>query len=307
MGSASRQIPEAAGISAAARECGLSKESLRIWERRYGFPRPRRSPSGERLYGADQLEKLRLIKRLMDTGLAPRKLVGASVAQLRQMAAQAGAAAPAPAQHADEIAAILQALRERDVARLRARLRRQLARLGTRAFVIELAAPLAEHVGAAWARGDIGIAQEHLFSEQLESLLRSAGTPAHAEAEGPAVLLATLPGEQHRLGLLMLEALLAGEGAACIPLGTQTPVAEIALAAQASRVAVVALSFSAAFPRRAALRGLAELRARLPASIAVWAGGGALRGARKRVEGVVMPMTLESALAELPKRLARAA
>ena len=294
-------------IAAVARDTGLSKETLRIWERRYDFPRPERAPNGERLYGAEQVEKLRLMKRLMDAGLRPRALAGSSLPQLRRLGSERVASFAAPPEHASAIEEALAALRARDLPLLRGRLRVQLARLGLRGFVLRFAGAMTERVGVAWARGEIGVGQEHLYTEQMESLLRGASAQLAAEANGPRILMTTLPGEEHRLGLLMLEALLASELAACIPLGPQTSVAEIAAAASASRVQAVALSFSRAFPRRAALKGLAEMRARLPAGIALWAGGDGLRGARRRVPGVAMPMTLESALAELAALAARAA
>lgn len=37
---------------------GLGEATLRAWERRYGFPQPRREPSGHRRYGAEEVERL---------------------------------------------------------------------------------------------------------------------------------------------------------------------------------------------------------------------------------------------------------
>ena len=62
-------------IAAVERDTGLSKDVLRIWERRYGFPVPDRDSNGERSYPADQVDRLRLIKRLMDQGHRPGKLI----------------------------------------------------------------------------------------------------------------------------------------------------------------------------------------------------------------------------------------
>ena len=45
-------------------------------ERRYGFPAPRRDPTGQRVYTADDIEKLRLAKRLLDYGFRPGKILG---------------------------------------------------------------------------------------------------------------------------------------------------------------------------------------------------------------------------------------
>ena len=63
---------QAGGISIAAveRDTGIGKDTLRVWERRYGFPQPLRDAFGERVYPAEQVEHLRLIKRLMDQGLS---------------------------------------------------------------------------------------------------------------------------------------------------------------------------------------------------------------------------------------------
>ena len=65
----------ALNISAVEREAGLSKDVLRMWERRYGFPKPLRDDNGERRYSVAEVAKLRAIKRLMDVGLRPGKIV----------------------------------------------------------------------------------------------------------------------------------------------------------------------------------------------------------------------------------------
>ena len=53
-------------IAAVERDTGLTKDTLRVWERRYGFPTPLRDRSGQRVYSRRDMEKLRLIKRLLD-------------------------------------------------------------------------------------------------------------------------------------------------------------------------------------------------------------------------------------------------
>ena len=59
----------AIGIAAVERETGINKETLRVWERRYGFPAPWRDATGERLYPPEQVHKLRLVRRLMEAGI----------------------------------------------------------------------------------------------------------------------------------------------------------------------------------------------------------------------------------------------
>jgi len=75
----------AQNISAVERETGLSKDVLRMWERRYGFPKPARDENGERQYTLAETAKLRSIKRLMDVGVRPGKLIGLTLAELDSM------------------------------------------------------------------------------------------------------------------------------------------------------------------------------------------------------------------------------
>ena len=72
-------------IAAVERDTGLAKDTLRVWERRYGFPAPTRDANGERLYPPEQVEKLRLIRRLIDHGRRPAGVVGASIEELASM------------------------------------------------------------------------------------------------------------------------------------------------------------------------------------------------------------------------------
>src|SRR5512147_1184696 len=74
-------------ISAVERETGLSKDVLRMWERRYGFPKPPRDDNGERQYSLPEIAKLRAIKRLMDVGVRPGKIVHAPLDELNALVA----------------------------------------------------------------------------------------------------------------------------------------------------------------------------------------------------------------------------
>ena len=73
-------------IAAVERDTGLSKDVLRVWERRYGFPAPGRDDPGERIYPAEQVERLRLVKRLMDAGHRPGKLLTIPTEELNALA-----------------------------------------------------------------------------------------------------------------------------------------------------------------------------------------------------------------------------
>jgi DNA-binding transcriptional MerR regulator len=268
-------------ISAVERDTGLSKDTLRVWERRYGFPEPARDVNGERVYPVSQVHKLQLIKRLMDRGHRPGKIVPLSAAEL---AALSGVAQTR--ELSQEIDLLARLIKAHQLPELRRHLSQALMKQGLQRFVIDTIAPLNHAVGEAWMRGDIGVFEEHLYTEQIQSLLRNALAALQLQGRAPRVLLTTSPHEPHGLGLLMVEALLAVEGASCVPLGTETPLAEIARAVRAHRIDILALSFSAAFNEKQAAAGLAQLRAMLPGAVLIWAGGECVPRIRKPVEGV---------------------
>jgi DNA-binding transcriptional MerR regulator/methylmalonyl-CoA mutase cobalamin-binding subunit len=296
-------------IAGVERDTGLSKDTLRVWERRYGFPAPARDAGGERAYRPADVHKLRLLKRLLDAGHRPGRIVRLSTAELQTLAAphDAAAARDAPVDGTPiDLDALLDVLRSHDVALLRNHLGWLLTRLGLGRFVVEVIAPLNQAVGEAWYHGRLEVFEEHLYTEVVQAMLRQliAATPPPAAQAGPRVLLTTVPGEPHGLGLLMAEAMLVLEGCPCQSLGVQTPLPDIAGAAAAQRCDVVALSFSALMNPRAVVEALVELRARLEPSVQLWAGGAAPVLRRRAIDGVLSSTALDQ-LPQLVQALRR--
>lgn len=278
-------------ISAVERDTGLTKDTLRVWERRYGFPVPRRDASGERAYPLDQVDRLRVIKRLLDAGHRPGQVVPMDEESLQRLTGSTVARQePAAARALDEqrMLSYLDLIRGHDQPQLRQQLARDLARVGTLRFVTEVLVPLNAAVGDAWLRGQMQVFEEHAYTEAVQALLHRtiAGTPGAASGARPRVLLATLPGEPHGLGLLMVEAVLSLEGADCVSLGVQTPVWDVILAAQAYRSDIVALSFSGCTGPNATVDALREMRGKLPGHTSIWVGGGAPVLYRRQIDGV---------------------
>jgi MerR family transcriptional regulator, light-induced transcriptional regulator len=282
--------PLTLSIAAVERDTGLSKDTLRIWERRYGFPQPLRDAAGERAYDLDQVEKLRVLKRLMDGGHRPGRIVKLSLSELLLLssASQGGDAQSAQRHASSDLSMYIDLLREHDVDRLRRQMVQASLRMGLAHFVTDLIAPLNALVGEAWMRGQLEIFEEHIYTESVQVVLRESiqGVPHTSSVDRPRVLLTTFPGEPHGLGMLMVEALLALEGAKCIALGVQTPLWDIVLASRAYHCDAVTLSFSGCMNPHQITEGLTELRGKLQAPFEIWAGGAAPVLHRRPVEGI---------------------
>jgi len=281
-------------IAAVERDTGIGKDTLRAWERRYGFPTPSRDQNDERTYPLEQVEKLRAIKRLLDLGHRPGRVVGLPIEELHRLCM----GQTPPPTSIDEIdqdpnAAVMplyDAIRQHDDQSLRRLLSQAYSANGLAHFVMNVIAPLNTMVGDGWMRGELQVFEEHLYSETVQTLLRQAinQLPQPSVRNSPRVLLTTFPQEQHGLGLLMVEALLCLKGCTCVSLGVQTPIRDIVMAAKAHQAQVIALSFSLAFNPNQVLDGLSELRAQLGDGVEIWAGGRSGILQRREVPGVMI-------------------
>jgi methanogenic corrinoid protein MtbC1 len=291
-------------IAAVERDTGLSKDTLRIWERRYGFPTPERDPRGERAYPLAQVEKLRLVKRLMDAGHRPGRVVALPTDTLQRLLAQAESPPPSGLGLPPELRAGLDRVRAHDVEGLRQWLSQRLLRVGLGRFVVEVIAPMNTLIGDSWMRGHLEVFEEHLYTESVQVVLRHAMQSLairEGAAGSPCVVMTTLPNEPHGMGLLMAEALLLLEGARCLSLGVQTPLWDLSLAATALRADIVALSFTSVMAPNAVAEDLAALRRHLPEPVEIWAGGSAPVLHRRRLDGVV-PLASLAAIAGQVRR-----
>lgn len=286
-------------IASVERETGLSKDTLRVWERRYGFPTPERDAKGERLYTQVQVRRLAQIKRLMDRGHRPGKLLALDEPSLRALDDTQPMSMSAAG--AGQIDSWLQLVKAHDSEALQRQFYRELAKRGMPRFVQDTIAPLITRIGDAWSRNELGIFEEHLFSQHLEKLFRTTLANLPPQVGSPRVLLTTLSGEVHTLGLLMLEALLVVEDAFPVLLGPQTPIDEIVRAALVKQVDAVCLSFSVAYSPAHAVQGLRDLRQLLPENIEIWAGGYGIKPIRKPIEGIHLVPEFQ----DLYNRLAR--
>lgn len=258
-------------IGLVARETGLSRDVLRKWEDRYGFPSPMRSQAGTRMYPQSQVDRLREIKRLVDGGKRPADAVMPD--------RRTSAASDLPRLRSDTrpsrdtLAEAMDTLRSQDGQLLHKILERDLLLNGLRRFILVTAVPLIRFVSDEWRLGSLPVYKEHMFSRVLESVLDNASRSLALPCGSPRILLTTVPGELHTLGISMARCLFLEAGADCLYLGAQMPLSDIVAAVESYRIEVLGLSFSNAFPTRQIRPCLDELRERISPDVDIWVGG----------------------------------
>jgi len=275
--------PEAADghtIKVAAHLTGVPIETLRVWERRYAFPKPARKLTGVRQYSDDDIARLRVVARAVEAGFRPSEVMHLPAAKVlgllqtrpdRDELVDESTATASPELPAIE--GLLEQLRAGNVEELQRRLRTLATSLGPKAFVTELAHPLAVRLGELWAMGKLAIHQEHIATECLSTQLRLMLSQFQGATPRPLVLLANLPDEPHRLPLELVAVYIASNRATPHLIGLQTPPLELAAAAAAYHASAVGLTVTAQPVGDATKRMLAQLRRDLPKTTALWVGG----------------------------------
>jgi DNA-binding transcriptional MerR regulator len=250
-------------------------EVLRAWERRFGFPHPkRRAGSNRRLYSKADIDRLLAIRRALDHGYRVGDVIAKSLSELEAMGGSGMLAIEADAsRRSADVQELIDLLAKDDVARLEDALRHAAAKVGPKRFVTDLAHPFAVAVGEAWAEGTLSVRHEHVATECLTTRLRQIlASYQDLEAE-PLVLLATLPGEPHALALQMVAVYLVLASAKPRLLGASTPVAEIIQATKKLGAGVVGLTVTPASDVAEARRAIRTLARELPEDVALWIGG----------------------------------
>lgn len=265
-----------------SRETGLTPDTLRVWERRYGFPSPVRLPSGHRRYTREDVRRLRRLAEAVARGHRPGELVSVADAELDRVLAGGGGPAEAP-----RIADWLALVREWRGAELTAALRAAAAREEPLDLLSDSIGPLVAAVGRAWADGELEVGHEHFASRAVEEVLRELRARLRSPRARARALLATLPDELHTLGLDMAAVAFEHLGVHTAQLGANTPLVDLASAARETGAEIVAISVSLAHGGPGTDAALVELHRALPATTQLLVGGAGATGPRRVPAGVV--------------------
>jgi methanogenic corrinoid protein MtbC1 len=240
-------------LRAVLRETGLNADTLRAWERRYGLPKPRRSPGGHRLYSERDIHLLKWLKERQGEGFTISRavshwneLIESGVDPLAERPL-----GPAPASSAELSGnAGLQVIKDKwiaacmkfDEGAAELGLNEAFAMYPTETVLLEILLPALKEIGEQWQQGSASIAQEHfataLVTRRLEALIASAPAPM----QPGVVMLACPESEIHTLPILALGLLLRRRGLKVVYLGANVPSGQLEAAAASVKPALVILS-----------------------------------------------------------------
>ncbi len=257
-------------IQSVAEMTGVSAATLRAWERRYGVPVPQRTASAYRLYTDLDVELIKRVRELCDSGIAPSQ--AAQMVLASQDSREASAHIETDT-HEMAIQRMVDAVERLDADMLEATVKHALFLGSATSLFDKVLGPTLERVGQRWHEGSFGVAQEHLATEVIGNALRYLLRLAQPETADKVALFACFADEEHATPLYGVALRFAEWGFRTVMLGARTPPQAIRQAVSEIHPDLVGLSLTIvppAFRARELVDGYGDACGRTP-----WLVGGA--------------------------------
>lgn len=278
-------------IRAVSLMTGVSIDTLRAWERRYGAVTPVRDDRG-RIYTDADVRRITLLRDVVEGGHAIGRVATMSDAQLQALAGAPKAPTartPVPRSQASagrtpafaiDTDIIIDALDRFDATAVETELARAAALLRPPELLQSVVVPVLREVGERWHSGRGRIAHEHMLSSSVRSVLGSLLRVHQKTGLPDTVLFATPSGERHEFGTLGAALLAAAGGLGIVYLGPDMPADDILAVTSAVPIEVVVLGITNPAEPEKVDKDLALLCRRLAPDVELWLGGpGAERAA----------------------------
>ncbi|MEN9548843.1 MAG: hypothetical protein RIR12_1434 [Bacteroidota bacterium] len=201
---------------------GIKAHTIRIWEQRYSFLKPKRTDTNIRLYSNDELKTVLNIALLNKYGFKISHIDKMSPDGIRERIHSLTDVQAAKERMVNEL---LQQMIDVDIQAVEQTLNAYIKAKGMERTITQLVFPFLEKIGVLWITGHINPAQEHLVSNIIRQKLIVAIEATNPAVEKKSTALLFLPeGEYHELGLLYTYYILKNKGIRTIYLGANVPV-----------------------------------------------------------------------------------
>ena len=209
---------------------GIKAHTIRIWEQRYSFLKPKRSNTNIRYYDSDELKVLLNYALLNKYGFKISTIVKMTPESISEKILSLNSM---EAQLERQVNELLNAMITLDAVAFEDVLDKFIARHGVQDAIANLIFPFLQRIGILWMTNHVRVAQEHLVSNIVRQKLIRGIEELEVKNENRKAVVMFLPdGEYHELGLLYVYYLLKRKGVSIIYLGADVPVEELAYVCQ---------------------------------------------------------------------------
>lgn len=205
---------------------GIKAHTIRIWEQRYNFLKPKRTTTNIRYYTNDELKTVLNIALLNKYGFKISHIDRMLPGEIKDRILSLGDAKAVQERVVNEL---VQEMIDLEIERFEKVVANYIVAKGIERTVLQIIFPFLEKIGILWQTGHIHPAQEHLVTNVIRQKLMVAIDACIPHALLDKTFLLFLPeGEHHELGLLFMYYLLKSRGAKIIYLGANVPVKDAA-------------------------------------------------------------------------------
>ena len=223
---------------------GLSKDVIRVWERRFGLLKPTRGANRYRNYSDEDVMMLRYLKEQLDGGASIGELAKLGREELVTRArASAPPAAVVENMFGRLVRELVSTLNPLDRVTFERRLNGAVAVVPFDEALQGILLPLQEQVGQLWHDGHVGIAVEHYVTSQIQQKIFSAMNQLPVAEFGASVVVACPPGEEHDIAALAVAYQCRVRGCRVYYLGANVPIAELVKLCREVKPDLTILSF----------------------------------------------------------------
>jgi len=239
-------------IKAVSNLTGLSLHVIRAWEKRYNVVVPSRTETNRRLYSEEDIHKLKLLSKALDSGYTIGTIASFSVPELQDLLGIINERSNNNSNETQNfkveysiknyMSSAIEAIKQLDAIKLENQIYKVLVELPLPKFISLFIAPLIQKVGEMWVSGDIRIVGEHISTDVIRKILSSLIDNSSVTKDSPSILISTPKGQLHELGALIIAVIASSDGWKVTYLGPDLPAEEIAAASLRLNPDIIALS-----------------------------------------------------------------
>jgi DNA-binding transcriptional MerR regulator len=265
-------------IHRVAKLTGLSKDVIRVWERRFGLLKPTRGANRYRNYSDEDVTLLRFLKEQLDAGSSIGELAKLG---REELLGRARASAPRVSfvdnTFSRLLRELLSTLNPFDRVIFEKRLNGAVAVVPFEEALHGILLPLQEQVGQLWHEGHVNVALEHYVTKQIQQKIFSAMNQLPVAEFGAKVIVACPPGEEHDIAALAVAYRCRVRGCRVYYLGANVPIASLTNLCDKVKPDLTIISFPLSLPEANAAALVQSLTHEVvPASRLAVGGHGAL-------------------------------
>jgi DNA-binding transcriptional MerR regulator len=226
---------------------GIKAHTIRVWERRYGIVKPRRTVTNRRRYDDADLRRIINISILRRNGFKISEIAGFSDSVIEGKVSFLSKEVFNSDTQIDSLVMAMVNLNENDVNHL---INRSMMNRGLEETMTSLVFPFLKRIGIMWQTGSVDPGTEHflsnIFRKKLEASIDNLSPVIKQKSK--RIILFLPENELHELGLLFFHYLVKKGGHESLYLGQSTPLSSVRSANERWSADIIITGLMSGFP-----------------------------------------------------------